>query len=186
MKSDKLMKAMNKATLPEAEHIEVQSGDGTMAITSREEALALLETTEGITTFDPMRFVRAAKLEGGIVAEKFAKLEEGQMIEGWLVDKGPTTIEDIATKLPKVVSRYSFELSSGARISLLETAQLATGLDPYPADGSVRFLIGAGGPVKTKKGLNMNVFHIVAFPGDRKPTLRLQPAAVAEIAGPIS
>lgn len=185
-------KAYDKATaaVPSsnpAEHIEVQHGGQLVTITSREEALAILDTTDGITEFDPMRFVQAAKSQGAKVAERFAKLEEGQQMEGWLIGKGQTEIEDLNTKLPKMVAKYSFELTSGARVSLLANAQLDE-LDSLPYDGSARVLIAKGGQTRTKKGRVMNEFYVVSWLNDRKPIARLAEsvsAASAEADGAI-
>jgi hypothetical protein len=159
-------------------HLEVEHGGHMMTVTSQEEALEILSTSDGVTAFDPLRFVKAAKIEGGKVAEKFGKLLEGQQLEGWLVSKGEVEIEDINTKLPKMVARYGFELTSGARISLLETTQLKA-LDALPADGSARVLIANAGETRTSKGRIMSQYYIVHWLNDRKPLVQLAAASAA-------
>lgn len=185
-KSKAYDKAANKVQSADpSQHLEIEHGGHQMVVTSNEEALAVLDASDGVTAFDPMRFVKAAKLEGGKVTEKFGKLLEGQQIEGWLVSKGEVEIEDINTKLPKMVPRYGFELTSGARLSLLETTQLKA-LDALPADGSCRVLIGNGGDTKTNKGRVMTQYYVVHWLNDRKPISQLAAsAASAEADGAI-
>lgn len=142
-----------------------------------ENALALFKAAAGdVQVFDPRKMAVALKRGGFVMAERFMKLAPNQMIEGWLVGKGPAVIQDINTGKDKEVTRFKIELTSGARVSLLETTQLLA-LNELPIDGSCAVIIARGGTSVTAKQRKMDEYYITYALGNRKPLAALAASA---------
>lgn len=140
--------------------------DDEAIVTISDEQMLAFGEVQGIEPLDPMKLVRGVKEEGFVPAERFLQLEEGQMFEGFLIDKGPTTITDKRTREPKQVMRYKFELASGARVSLIGTTMIDSAFSGVVADGTCLARV-ARGANREVNGNRMHDFIVLLKPGAR-------------------
>lgn len=121
-----------------------------------------------IQPFDQERF-RARLKSGHTMLERFLSLVPGQEAECWLLGWSATLIPDIRDKSrARYIRKLHLELRSGARVSLLEAAQLA-GVFVLPMDGSVEVVI-VKGHTEERKGRQVGNWGVSHAINKRKPT----------------
>lgn len=127
-----------------------------------------LEGTD-IVTFDARNTRRELAARGYVMVERYLALEPGQGTEAFLLGWSGCLIPDVQdpTKL-RYMRKLHLELKSGARVSMLEAAQLA-GLFTAKFDGSESAFIFRGGE-SIKNGRRMGQWECHINPAMRGAT----------------
>lgn len=130
-----------------------------------ETALAVFhEEGMAVEAFDPQKLVDLARSGQFETAERILELQEGMMIRGQLIGRGPDAeVEDTTTRLPKKVGTWRMRLSSGARVSFLTSAQLDRMLPEFIGRKG-ETVIARGGQVRTKRNRVMSEFYVLGPP----------------------
>lgn len=173
-KSDKFEKSVARAS---------KNADDAIATADVASAQSIVMGAGLVEEFTPEEFVREMQEHGGVMAERFLTLEEGQMLRGVLVGRGDMADVESPDGKRNLVERLRFAQMTkqwqptGAVVSILSSTQLATAFNGVKADGTTGALIAKGGKRQTNRKRVMDEYFVQLFRG----IARLN---VAELASP--